>query len=417
MSPRICATPIKRLLLIALCFAVACLGNACNGSSSQDGTASSKHASSTQDEARQDDGSTDTDDGSSDTDDDTPVYTGDAWKDVTAAIDAQADDFSDGLTVEIATPQGVVYSHSWNGFSNNAYISIMSASKWVSATVLLRLVDQKVLSLDEKMSRVLKDRDGDYWSGHMGDITLRRLLSMTSGIYGEDLNFLKRSDLTGISLEEAVYRIYDTQHSALSTLLPGRYFFYGSTHFRIAARYAEVKTGKSWAQIYNEQLRSPLGWSSRSVYDNSDTNPDPAYGLKMTGQEYMKFMLLQLRGGLNGTTRLLSESILAEQHTDQFLSTTSILFSPYSLVGKIYHYGLGNWIDSTDTNPGELATQVSSAGVYGWVPWINFESNYAAVIMTQEALGDLDAEKLKKTLAAIIPAALAKNPPVIRSVP
>ena len=418
MPSRVCITHImKRLLLMALFCAFVCLGSACNGSSSQDGTSSSKHASSSQDEASQDDGSSDTDGGSSDPDDDTPVYTGDAWKDVTAAIEDQADDFSGGLTVEIATPKGVVYSHSCGGFSNTDYISIMSASKWVSASVLLRLVDQGVLSLDEKMSGVLKDRDGDYWSGHMGNITLRRLLSMTSGIYGEDLNLLKRSDLTGISLEEAVYRIYDTQHSALSTLLPGSYFFYGSTHFRIAARYAEVKTGKSWAQIYSEQLRSPLGWSSRSVYDNSTTNPDPAYGLKMTGQEYMQFMLLQLRGGLSGTTRLLSESILAEQHSNQFLDTTSILFSPYSLVGKIYHYGLGNWIDSTGTAPGEIATQVSSAGVYGWDPWINFDSNYAAIIMTEELLGDLDAEKLKSTLSAIIPAALAKNPPVIRSVP
>lgn len=403
------------LCIVTVCMSLACVFSACNSSSSHDSIQSSKADSSTSSDTNQDDGSSTTDE--TDQDDGTPVYTGDAWKGVTAAIDAQADDFSDGLTVEIATPKGVVYSHSWKGFSNTAYIEIMSAAKWVSATVLLRLVDQGVLSLDEEMSRVLKDRDGNYWSGYMGDITLRRLLSMTSGISGEDLNILKRSDLTDISLEEAVYRIYDSQHDAASTRTPGSYFFYGSTHFRIAARYAEVKTGKSWAQIYSEQLRSPLEWSSRSVYANSSTNPDPAYGLVMTGQEYMQFMLLQLRGGLSGTTRLLTESILAEQRTDQFLDTTSILFSPYTLMGKTYHYGLGVWIDSTNTDPGMIADQVSSAGVYGWIPWINYASNYAAVIMTKQVLGDPAAEKLKSTLSAIIPAALAKNPPVIRVVP
>jgi len=403
------------LCIVTVCMSLACVFSACNSSSSHDSIQSSKADSSTSSDTNQDDGSSTTDE--TDQDDGTPVYTGDAWKGVTAAIDAQADDFSDGLTVEIATPKGVVYSHSWKGFSNTAYIEIMSAAKWVSATVLLRLVDQGVLSLDEEMSRVLKDRDGNYWSGYMGDITLRRLLSMTSGISGEDLNILKRSDLTDISLEEAVYRIYDSQHDAASTRTPGSYFFYGSTHFRIAARYAEVKTGKSWAQIYSEQLRSPLEWSSRSVYANGSTNPDPAYGLVMTGQEYMQFMLLQLRGGLSGTTRLLTESILAEQRTDQFLDTTSILFSPYTLMGKTYHYGLGVWIDSTNTDPGMIADQVSSAGVYGWIPWINYASNYAAVIMTKQVLGDPAAEKLKSTLSAIIPAALAKNPPVIRVVP
>jgi len=421
--PKKCKLYLTTVFCIAaVCMSLACVFSACTSSSSHDSIQSSRTDSSTSGETNQDEGSptsdeTDQGDGSSDTDNGTPIYTGDAWKDVTAAIDAQADDFSDGLTVEIATPQGVVYSHSCGGFSNSAYIEIMSAAKWVSATVLLRLVDQGVLSLDEKMSRVLKDRDGKYWSGDMGDITLRRLLSMTSGISGEDVSLLKRSDLTGISLEEAVYRIYDSQHDAVTTRTPGSYFFYGSTHFRIAARYAEVKTGKTWAQIYSEQLRSPLSWSSRSVYANSATNPDPAYGLVMTGQEYMKFMLLQLRGGLNGTTRLLSESILAEQRTNQFLDTTSILFSPYSLMGKTYHYGLGVWIDSTDTDPGVIADQVSSAGVYGWIPWINYKSKYAAVIMTKQVLGDPAAEKLKTTLSAIIPAALAKNPPVIRSVP
>lgn len=123
------------------------------------------------------------------------------------------------------------------------------------------------------------------------------------------------------------------------------------------------------------------------------------------------------RSGLNGTTRLLSDSILAEQRTNQFLDATSILFSPYALMGKTYHYGLGVWIDSTDTDPGAIADQVSSAGVYGWVPWINYPSNYATVIMTKQVLGDPAAEKLKQTLSGLIPAALAKNPPVIRGVP
>ena len=407
--------PVILLCVVVICMSLACSFSACSGSSSHDGIQSSKADSSTSGETNQDDGLSTSDE--TDQGDDAATYTGDAWDQVTAEIDAQADYFSDGLTVEIATPKGVVYSHSCGGFSNADIIAVMSAAKWVSATVLLRLVDQGVLSLDEKMSRVLKDRDGNYWSGDMGNITLRRLLSMTSGIYGEDLNLLKRSDLSSISLEEAVYRIYDSQHDAITTRTPGSYFFYGSTHFRIAARYAEVKTGKSWAQIYSEQLRAPLGWSSRSVYDDNATNPDPAYGLEMTGKEYMQFVLLQLRGGLNGTTRLLSESILAEQRTDQFWDTTSILFSPYALMGKTYHYGLGVWIDSTDTDPGVIANQVSSAGVYGWIPWINYTSNYAAVIMTQQVLGDPAAEKLKTKLSAIIPAALAKNPPVIRSMP
>ena len=409
MPPQVCTTRIKRRFLIALFFAIACLGGACKDSSSHDGSQSSKHATSTQDE-------TAGGDGGSDTNDESPVYTGEAWEDVTAAIEDQAYLFSGGLTVEIATTAGVVYSQSFGGFSNTERVNIASASKWVSATALLRLVEQGVLSLDEKMSGVLQDRDGNYWAGHMGDITLRHLLSLTSGIFGEDLDLIKRSDLAGITLEEAVYRIYTEQDKALTTQTPGSYFFYGDTHYRIAARYAEVKTGKSWARIYDEQIRNPLGWSSESIYmkDDSTTNPDPGADLNITGLEYMNFMIMQLRHGLTGKTRLLSENMILDQWTDQFLPTTCLLFS---ILDTSYHFGLGAWIGYETTS--DEVSQVSNIGAYGWAAWIDLENDYATLIMTRQPLpvDYLKSECLKKSLSSLIPEALAQNPPVIRTAP
>jgi len=392
VPPRTCTTVIKRLLIITLLCAFVCLVVACNDSSLPDANPLSKHASSTQDEAN------------------------DAWDDVSSALADQADTFFGGLTVEIATTAGVVYSQSFGGFSNTEQVNIASASKWISATALLRLVEQGVLSLDEKMSGVLKDRDGNYWSGHMGDITLRHLLSLTSGIFGEDLDLIKRSDLASITLEEAVYRIYAEQDRALTTRAPGSYFFYGDTHYRIAARYAEVKTGTSWARIYDEQIRKPMGWSSQSIYtkDGSTTNPDPGADLNTTGLEYMKFMIMQLRHGLTGKNRLLSEHTILSQWADQFLPTTSLLFS---ILGSSYHFGLGAWI-GYDTSSEEVR-QVSNIGAYGWAAWIDLENDYAAVIMTRQPLpvDYLKSENLKKSLSALIPEALAKHPPMIRAVP
>jgi len=394
--PGICAAPIQRLLLITAICVAACFGSACTGSSSHDEGSSTSHETS----ATENDGASDTD----------------AWDAVTAAIADKADTFSGGLTVEIATTAGVVYSQSFGGFSNAERVNIASASKWVSATALLRLVEQGVLSLDEKMSGVLQDRDGNYWSGHMGDITLRHLLSLTSGIFGEDLDLIKRSDLTTITLEEAVYRIYAEQDQAMTTREPGSYFFYGDTHYRIAARYAEIKTGKPWAQIYDEQIRKPMGWSSESIYskDGSTTNPDPGADLNITGLEYMDFMIMQLRHGIKGKNRLLSKDMILEQWTDQFLPTTFLLFS---ILDTGYHFGLGAWI-SYDP-PSDEVTQVANIGAYGWAAWIDLENNYAALIMTSQPLpvDYLKSECLKKQLSSLIPESLAQNPPVIRTAP
>ena len=339
------------------------------------------------------------------------------------AIQNAQSQFSGGLTVEIATSKGVVYSYSAGGFSPGTRVIIASSAKWVTATVLLRLVDQGVLSLDEKMSAVLTDRYGNAWSGNMGNITLRRLLNQTSGIHGDDLYSATQSDSTKITLAEAVNRIYAEQHAASGTLAPGSYFWYGSNHFRIAARYAEVKTGKSWEQIYAEQLRDPLGWSSESTYTVlSATNPNPAGTLALTGLEFMRFMMLQLRGGLDGTTRLVSEGLIDAQRQDQFLSTTALTSSPYVDLGKYYHYGLGcrrECSSPSDVGACDADLRISSIGTFGWLPWIDVKNGYAAVIMTKQP-NQAQVEpslELKSTLEALIPAVLAHNPAVIRSVP
>jgi CubicO group peptidase (beta-lactamase class C family) len=200
----------------------------------------------------------------------------DPWASVTSAIQGAQSQFPGGLTVEVLTPAGVVYSKAFGPFANTTYAPVASSSKMVSGTVLLQLVDKGYLTLDTKAADLLKDRQGQPWSGPMGQIRLRHLLSFTSGISGDVLV----SDPADISLDEAVLRIYEDQRATATT--PGASFYYGSTHLRIAARMAEVATGKSWRTIFSEQLQQPLGWGAFSTFGNG-TNPNPAGSLPARG--------------------------------------------------------------------------------------------------------------------------------------
>jgi CubicO group peptidase (beta-lactamase class C family) len=339
----------------------------------------------------------------------------DPWHAVTRSIELAQSQFPSGVHVEIATPAGVVYSRGYGGLDTSAVIPIASASKWVTGTVLLRLVDQRVLTLETRTSELLRDRNAQPWSGNMGAITLRQLLSFTSGIDGD----VAGSEAPLITLEEAVQRIYDDQR--LTAVAPGAAFNYGNTHMRIAARMAEVATGKSWAALFDEQLRIPLGWSATSVYSRGGPNPNPAGTLNASGIEYMRFLLLQLRKGVNGNQRLLPEALVDEQRRDQFAPTTVIRFSPYTQHGYAYHYGLGNWRECPQPNDVaacDAALRVSSTGALGFAPWIDPANRYAAIIMTQQSLSNiLPSETLKNELAPLIVDALARNPTVIRAVP
>lgn len=341
----------------------------------------------------------------------------DPWLPITQAIQSAQPQFPGGLAVEIMTPSGVVYSKAFGGFTNATYAPVASASKLVSAMVLLRLVDQGTLSLDTQAKSLLRDRAGAPWAGHMGDIRLRDLLSFTSGISG-DVAF---SEDGAITLDEAVKRIYDSQSTV--AIPPGSSFYYGSTHLRIAARMAELATGKSWRQLFDEQVRVPLGWTGISTYGGAQ-NPNPAGSLACTGLEYTRLLMVQLRQGLDGSSRLLAQATIQRQRQDGFTPSTTIAYSPYkTVVWKDFHYGFGLWLETADglapsaTNP---VLRWSSTGKFGWAPWVAADSTYAGLIMTQQPdqpTSFVPSETLKSQLEPLIRAALVQNPPVIRTVP
>jgi CubicO group peptidase (beta-lactamase class C family) len=342
----------------------------------------------------------------------------DPWAAVTAAIQSAQPQFPGGLAVEVMTPAGVVYARSFSGFANTTYAPVASASKMVSATVFLRLVEQGVLSLDTTTKSLLLDRQGRPWSGNMGEIRLRHLLSFTAGIS----SVVPASEDDTITLTEAVHRIYEDQSPTASPA--GSYFFYGgATHLRIAARMAERATGKTWRQLYDEQLRIPLGFSVLSTYVGG-ANPNVAGGLVCTGLEYTRFLMVQLRQGLDGSNRLLAPTSIVQQREDAFGPATTIRYSPYEqLRQKDYHYGFGNWLETANgaaPGPGNPVNRWSTTGKFGWAPWVAADSSYAAVIMTQQADSPtvfLQSEDLKSQLDPLIRAALAANPPVVRRVP
>lgn len=345
---------------------------------------------------------------------------GDAWAPVTAAIQGAQSQFPNGLCVEVATPAGVVYSGSFGGFTNGDQALVASASKWVTSTVIMRLVQAGAFphGLDTRTSELLVDgHTGQPWTGNMGDITLRNLLSFTSGISGDD----NASENVLITLQAAVQTIYDDQSASASA--PGSYFYYGSTHMRIAARMAEVATGKSWKQLFADQLHDPFGWSSSSIYSGGGPNPNPAGGLSCTGLEYMRFVEMQLRDGLDGSAVFLPAAAIADQRTDGYGASTALASSPYmDRLGYDIHYALGNWLETADGHPESPSNPVirySSTGTFGWAPWVEADGVYGGIIMTQQTLqGDtVPSENLKAQLDPLIRAALAQHPPVIRTVP
>jgi CubicO group peptidase (beta-lactamase class C family) len=343
---------------------------------------------------------------------------GDLWAPVTRELEnaVQSGLIPGGAALEIYNDKGLLYSRHAGALTVTTREQVASSSKWVTALTLLRLVDKGQMSLADTTSRYLTDqRTGKPWSGIKGSVTLRQLLSFTSGFPG-DHDCVQGNQ---VGFAECVQMIYEIPDARMRQ--PGSTYIYGNIHMELAARMAEVATGKTWAQIFAEEIKRPLSLSVGTLY--GAPNPNPAGSLGTTVVDYGKILAMVHGGGVAGGQRLLSAELIAEQRRDQFGPQTVIGFSPYTKFGYAYHYGLGAWRECEKPADAAACDQdltVSSAGKFGWYPWLDSKNRYFGVFGMRE--GDAASMEningatmpLKSKIRALVVEILKKDPPAIQ---
>ena len=258
----------------------------------------------------------------------------------------------------------------------------------VSGLTILRLVEQGYLSLDSTTGAVLG------WTGPQADITLRQLLSFTSGLQPEALCTLQQS----VTLADCVAAIATTTPAAA----PGTRFDYGSTHLHVAARMAEVATGDTWAEVFATQLKQPLGLGADMLYYSAPrqaagtTNPLIAGGLRATMNEYARVLQLEFTRGTFGGTRLIADALFTEQGSEPY-PDADIGNSPFAAVALEFHYGLGAWLECTP--PAVNCGVVSSPGAFGFTPWVDRDGGYYAMIAMEVGNSELGVVNFSVALA------------------
>jgi D-alanyl-D-alanine-carboxypeptidase/D-alanyl-D-alanine-endopeptidase len=270
------------------------------------------------------------------------------------------------------------------GFDRAKPLPVASASKLVSALVLLRLVDRGTLSLDATTAQVLG------WDGASGAISLRQLLAQVSGLAPNE-PCMNRSDTTLSACVDVI-----RQRAATPAHPPGAHFDYGGSHFHVAARMAEVAAGRSWNQLFEDEWRKPLALAPATRFHTApwfgggaeeSTNPRPAGGLVASADDYMRLLGVAFR--LPGSARSAQAPAVAAERwtrTDLFdeLATephpaASVGGSPMARAsGKPMRYGLGAWLECVPAR--RSCPVVSSAGAFGWTPWFDREAGYFALL-------------------------------------
>lgn len=270
---------------------------------------------------------------------------------------------SDGASVSVAR----------NSSSAVTRYESASTSKWVTAVVILRLVEQGKLSLDDKPGRWIAE-----WplaADHpLSAMTLRQLLSFTSGLVDEPQ--CQNSPIADF----ANCVVTGVQQNANSGRTPGSVFHYNSLHLQVAGLMAVRAAGvANWTALFR-QFQQSTGLFGTSSYDlPSASNPRLAGGMHWTGQEYLDFLRALAKGQLLGAS--LQAQLLSNQR-----GNATVLYSPaVAGFGVDWPYGLGNWQECSGSTC--TASRYSSPGAYGAYPVLDLGKGYIAMYARQGALG------------------------------
>lgn len=259
-------------------------------------------------------------------------------------------------------------------------LPIASASKWMTATLIMTVVDEGKLSLDEPIGRRLPR-----FTGAAGQITLRQLMSFTAG-QGSLEGFVDLRQDPHMTLAQAADEI------AARPLQdpPGSTFRYGGPSLQVAGALVEQATGQSWADLFEARIARPLGMSHtywgnplRPGFAPGEVrNPNLQAGVYTTADDYAAFLTMLAARGMGPKGRILSEAAFDQMETVQ-TGKAVMAYRPPGAAG-LQAYGLGNWCETFDAKG--RCGMVSSPGAFGTYPWIDRDHGIYGVFFLRSRL-------------------------------
>jgi CubicO group peptidase (beta-lactamase class C family) len=265
-------------------------------------------------------------------------------------------------------------------FTGKTQAPIASCSKWLTAALAMQFVEEGKISLDDPVAKYIPI----FTSYSKKYITIRNCLAHTTGIHAEEpglkaiLSSKKYNTLedeaTGIAKKEIERN-------------PGEMFFYSNIGLNIVGRILEVVSKKTFDRLIADRLLRPLKMRQTTFYIDYDQSFNPSGGALSTANDYINFLSMILNKGMFEGKRILSEKSIAEM---QKVQTGSAVIKYEPAIAKGYGYGLGEWILDKDANG--AGTVVSSPGLYGSYPLVDYCRGYACLIFAKTVLTEQKKE-------------------------
>lgn len=282
--------------------------------------------------------------------------------------------------------------------TNETVFKIGSISKPIIAMGIMLLVEEGKISLDDKVGKYL-DGTPETWK----DITIRNLLSHTSGIIREAPGF----DPAKIQPDADVIK---TAYQSPLVFAPGEKNQYSNIGYFSLAEIIRKVSGKPWSEFLAERIFKPFGMNSTRTTSFDEIIPNRANGYSFENNKLSNsevYLALRPSGAFLSTISDLAklEAALAEK---SFLKpeTRRTMWTPFKLNdGKDSFFGLG-WAIEEVNGKKRIAHGGSLNGFKSF--FARFVDDGITVIVLTN-LAQVDPAKLSTEIAASYIPALAKT--------
>jgi len=228
--------------------------------------------------------------------------------------DAAILNFVEALSTELGAPHSmmllvhgrVIAEGWWKPYLPDAQHMLFSVSKSFTSTAIGLLIDEGRLSLESRVIELLPEDLPAVVSANLAAMTVRDLLTMTSGHATDTLEAIERSAMAGGNNWAEAILAEPIVH------VPGSTFIYNSGATYLLSAILTGITGQRLIDYLTPRLFAPLGIQN-PTWEQCPRGIDAGgWGLALTTEQIAAFGQLLLQGGLFQDARIVPAAWVAE---------------------------------------------------------------------------------------------------------
>jgi len=251
---------------------------------------------------------------------------------------------------------------------------IASLAKPITAIGIMLLQQKGLLQYDDLAATYVKELPG-----YAGKITIRQLLTHTSGIRDYEGVLSNRERLTNQDI------IKWLNEQGKLQFVPGSQYAYSNSGYIILSLVIESISGQSYSQFFQEHLFAPLGMRHTKVFDETKPSIESrAIGFNKQKALDDYSLLTTGDGGIYATVEdlyildqaLRHGSLLSEENTKLVYEL------PTLLSGKKSEYGFGWFIDRD--NGSTIAQHTGGLNGFRALFWRDLDNDLTIIALTNQ---------------------------------